>query len=181
MLADGRRQITGFLYPGDFLGLALTARYVYFAEAITPSALCRFRRDKLEELCEKHPEFEKRLLENASHELIAAQDQMVLLGQQGARERVATFLLMMSRRAAQRGGDRNSIMLPMRRYDIADYLGLSTETVSRTMSDFKRDGIVELPDSNDVKLLDPSALEEISGIEIDLPDESEAKSLLAGG
>ncbi|MHA1154364.1 MAG: cyclic nucleotide-binding domain-containing protein, partial [Alphaproteobacteria bacterium] len=99
LLADGRRQMTGFLFPGDFLGLANEENYAYSAEAVTHTALCRFPRRKLERLLEKYPKMEHRLLGMASHELAVAQEQMLLLGRKTAREKIASFLLMLSRRA----------------------------------------------------------------------------------
>lgn len=89
LLPDGRRQITGFLYASDFIGLALRDRYAYSAEAITATVVCRFPRGKLESLFEEMPRLENRLLDQASNELIAAQDQMLLLGRKTAVERLA--------------------------------------------------------------------------------------------
>jgi CRP/FNR family transcriptional regulator len=93
LLGDGRRQVTGFLYPGDFLGLAYGTQYAYTAEAIDRVTLCRFPKERLEALFDELPELEKRLLQIAGNELIAAQDQMVLLGRKSALEKVASFLL----------------------------------------------------------------------------------------
>ncbi len=100
LLADGRRQMTGFLFPGDFLGLANEETYAYSAEAVTHTVLCRFPRRKLERLLEQYPKMVHRLLGMASHELAVAQEQMLLLGRKTAREKIASFLLMMSRRSA---------------------------------------------------------------------------------
>src|SRR5215470_11615969 len=88
LLGDGRRQITGFLFAGDFLGLIHNEAYAYSAEALVPTKLCRFPRRRLEALLAEIPHLEQRLLAMASHELAAAQDQMVLLGRKSARERV---------------------------------------------------------------------------------------------
>ena len=98
LLPDGRRQVTGFLYPGDFLGMAYGAEYAYTAEALDSVVLCRFPREKLEALFDEFPKLEKRLLEIASNELIAAQNQMVLLGRKSAMERIASFLLELAGR-----------------------------------------------------------------------------------
>ena len=92
MLPDGRRQITGFLSPGDFLGIACPGTYAYTAEAVTPLSLCRFSRSRLEALFRELPELERRVLSVASNELRAAQDQMLLLGRKTAQEKLATFL-----------------------------------------------------------------------------------------
>jgi CRP/FNR family transcriptional regulator len=93
VLTDGRRQVTGFLFPGDFLGIALNDTYAYSAEAIESLQLCRFPRKKLETLLAELPRLERKLLGTTAHELAAAQDQIVLLGRKTAKERVASFLV----------------------------------------------------------------------------------------
>ena len=163
MLPDGRRQITGFLFPGDFLGLVFNETYGYTAEAVTAVSLCRFPRWKFEALLSKFPHLEKRLLSIASNELMAAQDQMLLLGRKSSQEKVASFLLMLSRRAARHGLPDNPIDLPMNRADIADYLGLTTETVSRALKHLHKNGLLTLPSPSQVALLQPDALEELTG------------------
>jgi CRP/FNR family transcriptional regulator len=162
LLADGRRQMTGFLFSGDFLGLANQETYAYSAEAITHTVLCRFPRRKLELLLEKYPNMEHRLLSMASHELAAAQEQMLLLGRKSAREKIASFLLMLSRRATQRGQDGDPVSVPMSRNDIGDYLGLTTETVSRTFTQLKQGGIIALIQGGKVALSDRARLEDIA-------------------
>jgi len=162
LLVDGRRQMTGFIFPGDFLGLANDETYAYSAEAVTASTVCRFPRRKLEALLTKYPKMERRLLGVASHELAAAQEQMLLLGRKNAREKIASFLLMLSRRAAQRGLSADPIFVPMNRNDIGDYLGLTTETVSRTFSDLKSKGIIVLLPAGKVQMARRAQLEDIA-------------------
>jgi len=162
LLVDGRRQMTGFIFPGDFLGLANDETYAYSAEAVAASTVCRFPRRKLEALLTKYPKMERRLLSVASHELAAAQEQMLLLGRKNAREKIASFLLMLSRRAAHRGLSADPIFVPMSRNDIGDYLGLTTETVSRTFSDLKSKGIIELLPASKVRLARRAQLEAIA-------------------
>ena len=162
LLPDGRRQITGFLLPGDFLGLTHKEAYAYSAEALVPTTLCRFPRRKLEGLLDEMPKLEQRLLGMASHELAAAQDQMMLLGRKSARERVVSFLLMMSNAAMRRGKPADPVFLPMNRSDIADYLGLTIETVSRTFTQLRKQGLIGLVDEKQVRLLKPEALREIA-------------------
>jgi CRP/FNR family transcriptional regulator len=163
LLADGRRQVTGFLYPGDFLGLAYGTHYAYTAEAIDKVTLCRFPREKLEAFFEEFPQLEKRLLQIASNELVAAQDQMVLLGRKSAREKVATFLINLSRHAERRGEGGTKLHLPMNRADIGDYLGLAVETTSRTLTQLARDGVIEIPSSSRrIVLRQKEMLEEIA-------------------
>jgi CRP/FNR family transcriptional regulator len=160
LLADGRQQITGFLFPGDFLGLSSNQRYAYSAEAVTRVTYCRFARKKLERLLADFPAMEHRLLGIASNELAAAQDQMLLLGRKTAREKVASFILFLSRRAAKAGRQDNPVEVPMTRADIGDYLGLTIETVSRTFTALRKDKLIELPSADRVRILDRDGLEE---------------------
>jgi CRP/FNR family transcriptional regulator len=162
LLADGRRQMTGFLFPGDFLGLANEETYAYSAEAVTHTALCSFPRRKLERLLQKYPKMEHRLLGIASHELAVAQEQMLVLGRKTAREKIASFLLMLSRRAVQRGQNGNPVAVPMIRNDIGDYLGLTTETVSRTFTQLKQGGSINLLPGGKVEMADRARLEDIA-------------------
>jgi CRP/FNR family transcriptional regulator len=162
MLLDGRRQITGFLSPGGFLGIAYSETYSYSAEAVTSLALCRFPRRRLEGLIVEMPGLERRLLSMAFDEIKAAQDQMVLLGCKTAEEKLATFLWKWCLKAGRRDRSDCIVDLPMNRTDIADYLGLTTETVSRTFSRFAKEGILALPTTHDVVLRRPERLEEMA-------------------
>jgi CRP/FNR family transcriptional regulator len=162
LLADGRRQVIGFLFPGDFVGLANNETYAYSADAITHAALCRFPRNKLEGLLSRHPKMQTRLLSVASHELAVAQEQMLVLGRKTAKEKIATFLMSLSRRARDRGATENPIHVPMSRTDIGDYLGLTTETVSRTFTQLRTKGLIVLHNGGKVELRDPEALQDIA-------------------
>lgn len=142
LLPDGRRQITGFLGAGDFIGMQVGDVYAYSAETVTPVTLCRFPRRKLEALLLELPTLQRRLFSMAATELMAAQDQMLLLGRKRAIEKFCSFLLMQSNRARRRGLKDNPVHVPMSRTDMADYLGLTMETVSRTISQLKSDRIV---------------------------------------
>ena len=162
LLGDGRRQITGFLFAGDFLGLTHNEAYAYSAEALVPTKLCRFPRRRLESLLAEIPHLELRLLALASHELAAAQDQMMLLGRKSARERVVSFILMLSDSAKRHGRPGDPVFLAMSRSDIADYLGLTTETVSRTVTLLRKQQLIELTDDRQIRLSKMSALREIA-------------------
>lgn len=164
LLADGRTQITGFLFPGDFLGLALLNKYSYSCEAVTAAELCKFPRLEFERMLERFPAFERQVLSTASNELAAAQDQMLLLGRKTAQERLATFLLLMQKRAAS-PTDPSVVILLMSRQDIGDYLGLTIETVSRTVTRLRKSGAIELPDPHRFHICDVDALKTLSGIE----------------
>jgi len=162
LLPDGRRQITGFLFAGDFLGIAMNEKYAYSAEALGRVSLCRFPRRKLEALLDEFPKLEKRLLGMASNELVQAQDQILLLGRKTAQEKIISFLLNLSDRAIKRSNEPSPVALPMGRADIADYLGLTTETVSRTITHLKRDGLIRLLQGGRVDLPDLAALRELA-------------------
>ena len=162
LLPDGRRQIVGFLLPGDFLGLALSDQYPFSADAVEPVTACRFARGAFSALLDEKPHLLRRLHEAATHELSLAQDHMVLLGRRTAGEKVAAFLLGLRERWRRLGGSLVTIPLPMTRQDIADYLGLTLETVSRTISKFARSRmLIVVPDG--VRLLDPARIEALAG------------------
>lgn len=162
LMVDGRRQIIGFLFPGDFFGFSPNGLYGYTAEAVTPAALCRFSEQRLKALLETTPELEHRLLHRMVMELAFAQEQMLLLGRMSAREKIAHFLLMLSRRAESRGEPASPLAVPMSRLDVADYLGLTIETVSRTLTSLKKEGLVALPSLGTVELIDRPALGRIA-------------------
>ena len=157
LLPDGRRQVIGFLCPGHLIGLAPEGAWVYTAEAVTDVTLCCYRRAAFERLIDTVPGFARRVLTATSHELRVAQDQMLLLGRKTAAERVASFLLLMADQQ-----DSEKISVPMGRNDIADYLGLTIETVCRTLTQLKRDGLIELPAHGHVVIRDRHALEDLA-------------------
>lgn len=144
LLPDGRRQITGFVGVGHFLGLAVSDTYAFSAEAIDPVRYCRFSRPKLQHLLDDFPLMEQRLLEVAANELVAAQEQMLLLGRKTARERLASFLLAQSSQGLPCGHSRSRFRLAMTRADISDYLGLTIETVSRSLTRLRNDGMIDV-------------------------------------
>ena len=162
LLPDGRRQIVGFLFPGDFLGLSVLDDYAYTAEAVTDTRLCRFQHGRLRAFMARYPKLEHSLLSRARDELAVAQEQMLLLGRKTAKEKLVTFLVKLSRLAEERGEISNPLYLPITRSDIADFLGLTTETVSRTFSELRKAGLIVLHPGNTVELLDLEQLEEIA-------------------
>jgi CRP/FNR family transcriptional regulator len=142
LLPDGRRQIVGFALPGDFLGLAMGERHPFSADAIEDVIACRFARSAFSALLDAKPHLLRRLHEFATHELTLAQDQMMLLGRRTAEERLVMFLLGMRDRWAKVGPLSVTVRLPMTRQDIADFLGLTIETVSRTFTKLARDKVI---------------------------------------
>lgn len=161
LLPDGRRQVVGFAIPGDFLGLSLAARTVYGAEALTSVTACRFDRQAFSAFVDEHPQLLRRLYDLANHELSLAQEQMVLIGRRTAEERVICFLVGLRRRWSHINNNSVTVPLPMTRQDIADFLGLTIETVSRAISKLAREkALLVVPDG--VRLLDIPRLEAIA-------------------
>ncbi|MFT9257487.1 MAG: helix-turn-helix domain-containing protein [Acetobacter sp.] len=175
-LPDGRRQITGFADPGQFLGLSASDVYSFGAETVDTVQVCRFQRPQLEALLSDFPVFERNLLTAVTDRLAEAQEQMLLLGRKTAREKVATFLLdrlhahdHARATAAARDHDDDSApvtehiaSVPMTRIDIADYLGLTIETVSRTISALRREQIIANMENHAIRILAPAVLRQIA-------------------
>jgi CRP/FNR family transcriptional regulator, anaerobic regulatory protein len=155
LLSDGRRQIIGFALPGDFLGTTPSDRYDYSAEAIDPVSVCRLSTESFAHFIARRPHFLLRINEFAARELMLAQEHILLLGRRTAEEKVASFLVSWRERLAHIGDDRQTIALPMSRQDIADYLGLTIETVSRTLRRFEREKMLIIV-TGGVRLLDPT-------------------------
>ncbi len=163
LLADGRRSVIGFMFTGDFLGLSHSDTYVYSAEAVTPVEACQFRKKELNDLFSRFPKLESRLLELVTTELITAQDQMLLLARKTPQEKVASFLVHIKKRLeAFSGSASEKLILSMPRVDIADHLGLTPETVSRTLTRFTEAGVIEIHERRDITILDPDRLEAVA-------------------
>ena len=142
LLSDGRRAITGFLYPGDLVGVSLKDRYLYTAEAVTETKVRRFARGLFQEKINECPALRPQLFARLCDEMAAAQDQLVLLGRKSAEERVSSFLLAIARRLSSDRRTTPVVEIPMTRLDMADYLGLTIETVSRTMTSLAARGVI---------------------------------------
>ena len=147
-LEDGRRQMVGLLLPSDFVGRPGRAMATYDVTATTDLVMCCFRRKPFEDMLVRTPHVAQRLLEMTLDELDAAREWMLLLGRKTAREKIASLLGIIARRDASlklkapKGAV--SFDLPLTREEMADYLGLTLETVSRQMSALKRDGVIGL-------------------------------------
>ena len=161
LLPDGRRQVIGFALPGDFLGTAQSDRYSFSADAIEAVSACRLSVEAFTHFIEQRPYFLLRINEFAARELMLAQDQMLLLGRRTAEEKVAAFLIGWRERLAHIGDERQTIALPMSRQDIADYLGLTIETVSRTLTRFEREMMLVIVRGG-VRLLDSKRAEALA-------------------
>ena len=154
LLADGRRHIAEFYFAGDCFGLDNMAERLFSAEAVGDVIVMRYPRRATERVIDDSPVLARRLRDMTLRDLTNAQIRMMMLGRMSAPERVASFLLdMFDRRDATRVLD-----LPMSRNDIADYLGLTIETVCRVMSAFKREGVIDIPSPHRVELRNRAAL-----------------------
>ena len=160
LMPDGRRQIADFFVAGDFFGLTDLPVQSFAAEAITATNLVRYRRTNVDEQAVSQPALAHYLLDIACANLAAARHQLVLLGRKTAEERIASFLLSLFDRIGRSEGEQDVIDLPMSRTDIADHLGLSTETVSRTFTGLARRGLLALPSAQTVVICDREALQE---------------------
>jgi len=157
VLEDGRRQIAAFYLPGDVFGFEAGDRHTLSAEAIVDSQLLALRRAAVAALAARDSSVAGQLWAMTIAELHRAQDQIMLVVRT-AQERVAGFLLEMSRRSR----DSDHINLPMSRQDIADYLGLTMETVSRALTQFKDAKAIALPTSRHIVLRDREALRRLN-------------------
>lgn len=166
-LPDGRRQIAGFLFPGDYLGLADDDVYSQSAEAVVPSVLCAFSTKEMENLMERFPKLKERLHQMTRAALRTARDNQLVLGRLAPVEKLASFLLVLFSRAEKRGERSNPVHLSMNRTDIADYLGLTIETVSRSFTKLKSQGLIQLIDANTVEILSRRSLAAVAGMDFD--------------
>jgi CRP/FNR family transcriptional regulator len=144
LLPDGRRQVVAFALPGDFLAMPLADRFNFSADAIGDVNLSRFPREKLKRLIESSSNLQRLLIEFATREMHAAQNQLSLLGNGSAEEKVAIFLVNWRNRLTRSTTNSQPVPLPMRRQDIADFLGLKLATVSRTFAKLEEKDVIRL-------------------------------------
>ncbi len=170
-LEDGRKQMVGLLLPSDFVGRPGRDRSPYDITAIGDVTLCCFRRKPFEQLIRVMPNVAERLLDMTLDELDAAREWMLVLGRKTAREKIASLLVIIARRSTTVGLSNIdgplTIDLPLTREAMADYLGLTLETVSRQMSAFKGDGIIQLEGKRKVVIPDLRLLMQETGDDMD--------------
>jgi len=157
VLSDGRRQIGAFYMVGDMFGLESGAEHAFSAEAITNAKVLVIKRSAVTALAARDPSAAQQLFLMMAGELARVQDHITLLIKT-AQERVASFLLEMTDRAQVR----DEVELPMSRQDIADYLGLTIETVSRTLTQLENSAAIALPISRRILLRNPGALRRLN-------------------
>ncbi len=159
LLGDGRRQIDAFHLPGDIFGIESGEEHRFTAEAVGDAVVIVYRRCSLEALGARDADFARQVVAAMMRALERAQDHMLLLGRKSALEKIATFLLDMAARLSDDG----AVDLPMSRTDIADHLGLTIETVSRSLTQLERQGVIELPcQRRNIVIRDKVALERLN-------------------
>lgn len=166
-MEDGRTQMVGLLLPSDFIGRPGRETAEFDVTATSDVVLCCFQRKPFEQLLQSTPHVAERMLEMALDELDAARDWMVLLGRKTAREKIATFLEMLVRRSFVQGEGIPDVPLPLTREEIANFLGLTLETVSRQMSALRKEGVIDFPDRRHVQVKDLAALHDATGDDSD--------------
>jgi CRP-like cAMP-binding protein len=149
----GRRRIVDFIMPGDYFGLTAAAHHAFGIEAVTANTVvaCRMKRD-LERIATFDPHINTIIREAAFASIARLQARILILGMTTAQEKVGSFLLAMARRHTDPTGD--VIVLPMSRYDVADYLAISVETVSRALTRFKRSGTIRIGGARRIEIID---------------------------
>lgn len=162
MLANGRRQVLSFSFPGDLIGLVQGDVHRYSTEALCPTRVRCIPKSLLLKTAAERPELGQKLLEFATTRLAVMQDHFVMLGRKSALEKVASFLLILANNAGGADSESVTFNLPMTRADIADYLGLTLETVSRTLTKLKSMGAIDLPQPQKVVVRDVFELEELA-------------------
>ena len=166
-MEDGRRQMVGLLLPADFVGRPGRETAAYDVVATTDLVMCCFRKKPFEEIMLSTPHVGQRLLEMTLDELDAAREWMLLLGRKTAREKIASLIAIIARRdAALKMAEHEgsvTVDLPLTREAMAEYLGLTLETVSRQLSALKRDGVIEIESKRHIVVPDFDRLIEEAG------------------
>lgn len=167
---DGRRQVLGFLFPDNFVGLTATDRYFFTVEAVLPSVVAIRNRELLDQRLANDPAAEQAFIAMVFRVMENLVDLAYSLGQRTARERLAVFVLYLRHRYRLSTGvadDDSQLLtldLPMSRTDIADFLGLKKETVSRSFGQLESAGLIERLGSHKLRILDISKLRDLAGV-----------------
>lgn len=170
-MEDGRTQMVGLLLPSDFVGRPGRGSAAYDVVATTDLVMCCFRKTPFEEMMNRTPHIAHRLLEMTLDELDAAREWMLVLGRKTAREKIASLLTIIARRDASlhMGSPKGPLVfdLPLTREAMADYLGLTLETVSRQISALRKDGVISLEGKRHVTVPDMDRLLDEAGDDSD--------------
>jgi CRP/FNR family transcriptional regulator, anaerobic regulatory protein len=162
VLADGRRQVIEFALEGDLIGLCSAPVEACNAQAMVSTRLKCLPLAVLLRAAKRDAKVALGLYEALSRELVATREHVLCVGQRGATERLATFFVILSRRNEERGYDPETIKLPMTRADIADFLGLTIETVSRTFSKLRRHGLIQIDQITTIRLRNTGELQRLA-------------------
>lgn len=165
--SDGREQVTGFYLPGEILGLDGIANgaHTNSASALETSAICEIPFERMDSLGAQIPDLHRHMFRMMGREIGVDQQLITLLSKSNAEERVATLLLSISDRNARRSLSATQFRLPMSRAELGNYLGLTVETVSRTLSRFQKDGLI-VADKREIHIKDMDALRKLGNISL---------------
>jgi CRP/FNR family nitrogen fixation transcriptional regulator len=155
---DGRRQIVDLVFPGDFFGLTTAPEYDNTVEAVAPMIIAAYPRGSVEAMADSNPQMTREIRQIAFEKLRRLQDQLLIIGRIRVPQKVASFILAMVDRLSCGHSDR--VTLPVTRYDIADYLAVSVETVSRALTDLNQRGLIRLSGARDIQIVDRDALDD---------------------
>ncbi len=161
LLEDGRRQVIAFGYPGDIIGFPVDGLHHTDCDVLADTRVQRYNHAALENST-RDPVLHNELVQAALREIGAMQDHFMMLGRKSAAEKVASFLWVLSERVGLDQGQCRLVSLPMNRADIADFLGLTTETVSRSLSQLRKDKVIAIEGIHNVMILRPKALRGLS-------------------
>jgi CRP/FNR family transcriptional regulator len=162
VLHDGRRQILSFSYPGDIIGIGHERECKCSCEAVSPARVRCIPAAALARSLDARPELARKLFSVATSELASMHDHFVMVGRKSATEKLASFLLALARREVDADASTATFQLPMTRTDIADFLGLTIETVSRRFTALRKLGVIDLPQTTRVRVNDMRRLEELA-------------------
>ena len=165
-MADGRQQIVSIKFAPTLVGKFAAKESAVSALTATDAQVCSFPSEVLERIALKSPAVENRMHQQALRELDEARDWMLALGRKNAQEKLATFLLMVGRNNSRDNQPRSQFQLPLSRTEIADFLGLTIETVSRQLTRLRQSNVITLRDSRHVTINDASALEHLSDLSL---------------
>jgi CRP-like cAMP-binding protein len=158
---NGERRILAFMVPGDLFGMPDCGIYVNTAETVSPTRLYRFHWPALRQLLTNQPQLQQKLLIKLAHDFRQAQRQMMMLGQQTARQRLAVFLLDFIRNPGFFNEQRSLLEIPVNRFDLADYLGTTRETAARAFSRLEKEGLIRRITAHTIQILNMEGLEQL--------------------
>jgi CRP/FNR family transcriptional regulator len=163
MMSDGRQQIVGLQFAPDFLGRPFVGESNTTVEAATDVNICIFPRNVVDRILNQSPQMEHKLYDQSLKELDEARDWMLTLGRKSAQEKVASFLYLIATHIDPENDDKSSFDLPLSRADIADFLGLTIETVSRQMTKLRKEGVIHIENNRHVTVGDLDRLNYAAG------------------